>query len=363
VLSIEVIGKGLIVMYKKNKLMFFSLISIAIGITVAFIVIEIVLRILGIGYGRSAHISDPFLHHVNPKDFTFVAHSPSGEFEPFVLEYNKEGFRQRPIKNMNSVYRIALLGDSFTLSRELPYEKTFAGLLENACLENTSIYNFAVASYNPILYLVQWEREVKKFKPTHVILQLYTNDIADDTELSKIAQYDKDGKIIAIPGPGDDLLRKLAFKSYVIRYVVKLYLQLEWALENRNNPTLRAIGEYIESNPEITDLSFSYVKKLADIVSQYGAEFAITVIPSKYLMTGDSYDSQELEFSDKWKQWAEMNNIKFIDLVIPFHEASKSGKKLFFTNDIHFNENGSAVTADVIIKEYPRFFKTMNYFK
>ena len=343
------------------KKVLFPLVACIVGIAVALVITEIGLRIKGIGYGRSGHISDPYLHHVNPKNFSFTAHSPSGDFDPFLFKYNEHGFRQRESKDKQQMqYRLALLGDSYTLARELPYEKTFAGMLEAASNSKTRVYNFSVASYSPIHYLVQWKRIISQFKPTHVIVQLYINDISNDREMSKIAVFSENGELEAIPGPKNDWLKVIAMKSYVVRFIFKLFLQLQWRYSNRNTAEQKVIDGFIEINPKISETSLKYITQLFELVTDAGAAFALTVVPSKYRVRGGSYTPDDLEFSDKWKIWAKKHDISFIDLVTPFHAEKKQGKKLFFDHDIHFTEDGCAVVTTEIQKKFPELF-TLNY--
>ena len=46
---------------------------------------------MGMGFGNSPMEPDPILHHVHPRNYSFVQQHPSGELGGFEIEYNDEG--------------------------------------------------------------------------------------------------------------------------------------------------------------------------------------------------------------------------------------------------------------------------------
>lgn len=345
---------------KKNRQVIFYTITIFIGALIPVLVLEIVLRILGLGYGRSGHISDAYLHHVNPSSFEYVAHSPAGEFEKCVVKYNSYGFRQN---NMETVAQkkkiIALLGDSYTLSRELAYDSTFAGRLESRLADSCGIINFGVASYSPLLYLVQWKRVISQYRPSHVVVQLYVNDTDDDRDYLRHAKYSEDKKtVVSVSGPSSSemVIKQLVMKSYFLRFVFKTWLQIKWLVLHADEFGNK-VGGFIEPNPEIPEISKTSLLQLASAVQASGAQFIITVIPSKCRMQGENCDTSKAEFSDRWRDWSYENGIKFLDLVPSFREAAKQ-EKLFFDRDIHLNSFGSSIVSREVMKVWPELFIT-----
>ncbi len=69
----------------------FRLFAIGFGLVLAAILSEIALRAMNMGFGNSPMEPDPVLHHVHPKNYSFVQQHPSGELGGFEIEYNAEG--------------------------------------------------------------------------------------------------------------------------------------------------------------------------------------------------------------------------------------------------------------------------------
>lgn len=321
----------------------------------SFLAIELVLRIFGIGYGHCPIIADPILHHVNPKNYIFLSHTPSEEFGGFYVYYNSEGLISNPnSRNLKCDYvnkdLLVFFGDSFVAALQVPYAQSFIGLLEKRLEENTCIKNYGVDSYSPLLYYLQWKYYVSKIKPHKVFMLLSANDIDNDRFYISQAKFSTTGDLIAVDGGHADKLTILLRKSYLARLLRRAYLKVKYAIENRHIHNKKRIGQFIEENPEISELTSTYILKIAEEVKKSGGEFILMAVPSKYnhfnRITNDLG-----EFSKKCEIWAKNNSIEFIDLVGPFHKAYQDiGKKLFLNKDIHFNKYSHQTIANVTEK-------------
>lgn len=341
----------------------FKIATVFVSVILALLIIEIVLRMLDLGYGHIPLDSDPVLHHAHPKNYVYTVHDPRGEYGGHKIYFDQEGYISNPANRYtasvedgqdNAKHRIAFMGDSFTEAMQLGYEDTFIGILESSAGSDAVLKNYGVSNYSPIIYLLQWREQVREFKPTHVILQLYSNDISEDESSSKNAVYSENEELVAIAGERQGY-NKLLRTSYLVRLIRKIQLQISWVLENWNQKK-QVVGGLVEENPELTEMSTGFVLKLADEVRQAGAEFVLMVVPSKYRLVSNGYNDPEPEFSDKWKGWAKNNSIEFLDLVPSFIEADKMGQELFYEEDIHLNSNGHNITAGQIKKKYPSVF-------
>lgn len=87
------------------------------SVLVAAIVVEVSLRILGIGYGSVHMASSAVLHHVHPRDYRFVSYHQSREYGGHVVYYDEAGRRADPIGTVADQPRhevsVAVMGDSF----------------------------------------------------------------------------------------------------------------------------------------------------------------------------------------------------------------------------------------------------------
>ncbi len=339
---------------KKALLLF--LLTIFLFIFVSF---EIILRCAGMGYGDPPCNADPFMHHVHPSNYRQYCHTPSGEYGGFSIYYNEEGLDDDPneIKKgeaIKSKNRVAFLGDSFVEARQVAYDKKFTTLLKSdTSQKHLQIKNYGVSSYSPSLSYIQWRRQVSQFKPTHVFLLLYSNDVRNDNQYMQNAIYDDNKKLAAIPGPPERAYIWLR-NFYIIRYIRKIYLQAMWVYKgNAEGPV---VGGHVEENPNLLE------SKTAEIVLNLNVEvkknkgkFILMAVPSKYNLQGEGQKIED--FATKCQSWAAQKGIDFIDLKEAFSNYSNTHKtKLFFDVDIHFNEQGHEVVAETIKKSFPKLF-------
>ncbi|MEI6066018.1 MAG: SGNH/GDSL hydrolase family protein [Methylococcaceae bacterium] len=341
-----------------KKRIVFPIIVFTISTLIALSIAEISLRILKIGYGNAPEESHPIFHHVHPAEYRFLSHNPTGEYGGHEIYYDADRLVANPsetnTKNTSSTCRVAFLGDSFTEAAQVTYNDSFVGLTEHNT--NCSIKNYGVSSYSPIFYLLQWRQIVKEFKPTIVIVQLYSNDVSADEAYMAMAKKDVNGDAVAVPGPEGSWITSQLRKSYLMRLLRKVQLQLLWIYENREKDKYIVAG-MVEENPDITKLSASLIKTLAREVEASGAQFILTVVPSKFKIVNSIWDSQTPQFSDKWRLFSQENNIRFLDLTKSFEAEAKNGAQLFFNSDIHFTVNGHRIVASELSKQFPNIIQ------
>ena len=261
----------------------FAFITLILSTMFALALAEIVLRLLEIGYGNAPLEAHPVLNHAHPKDYTFLSHTPSNEYGGFHVYYGHDGRTisasewKMPSLQPDRVCRVAFFGDSLPNLVKSRSKNSFVGLIprHSAC----EVRNYGVSSYSPIFYLSQWRHEVKEFRPTMVIVQLYSNDVGGDADFAKSAQLDADGLPTAIPGPPDNVITRMLRNSYVARLVRKAQLTAQWWL-SRDSQQMQVVGGFVEENPDISAFSSKLMKALAKDVRGSGAGFAFFVVPS-----------------------------------------------------------------------------------
>ncbi len=336
-----------------------AVLSVCFGLLVAFGLGEIILRLMAIGYGNAPLVSDPYLHHVHPLNYRFVSHTPSGEYGGHEVYYDEQGRVSNPVvsdRNDASVRpKMAFMGDSFTEAGQVAFADSFVGIMATKLEGRVDVRNYGVSSYSPILYLLQWRKIVRNYRPDHVIVLLYSNDIADDRQRTRAAEFSTDGQLLALPGPSGGWLTSMLRKLYLARFLRKVQLQLKWMIENQATEKSITAG-LVEENPEISDLSSHYMESLSKEISAVDGDLTIMVVPSKYRLSHSGLVSNKPQFSDKWKSWAAQRSINFIDLVKGFSQAAAQGEKLFFEKDIHYNENGHSAVAKALQSHFSELF-------
>lgn len=317
---------------------------------------EIVLRILGIGYAYSRVEPDPVLHHVHPPGFSYVRHDRSGEVENHRVAFDEEGRvvdpdGPAPRPAGEARYRVAFLGDSFVEALQVPYRESFVGRLEGWASEETRVANFGVSSYSPILYRLQWGREVAGFRPTHVVLLLYGNDVRNDEEYGRLARYDATGELVAVPGPRLTWWKRFARNSYVLR--ILRMMQMRW--EHRGEGGEAEVGGHVEENPELSPETIAHLDALREEIEASGATLIVMAVPSRYALRNGSLPEGAPEFSDSVEAWARGAGVRYVDLAAAFRRA-RSRMPLFLEQDIHFNRTGNEVVAETVSEALPELF-------
>jgi hypothetical protein len=339
----------------------FRLTALGLGLLLAFVVVEVGLRVTGMGFGNSPMEPDSFLHHVHPKNYRFIQQHPSGELGGFEIRYDDEGRVARgdgatPSSSAgSSMCRVAFMGDSFTEAGQVPYTASFPGLLEEAARGTCDVRNYGVRSYSPAIYLVQWTRDVRLWKPTHVFLLLFGNDVREDVTYMQSATVDANGMPVAIAGPSDGWLVSRLRESYTARFARLIYLRLSWMWQFRGQEHTIVSG-VVEENPDLPKLSTDLLLELNRRVRAEGARLVVMVVPSRYRLMGDGKIAIGEDFHHKVKSWAGPAGIEFLDLFDAFARGSGNDAELFFRQDIHFTEEGNALAAAVIGRAFPELF-------
>lgn len=154
------------------------LLSLA-GVIFALAVAEIGLRLIGVSY--------PEFHRLDTTRGWAARPGVAGwwtvEGKAYVAN-NGAGFRDREhgLAKPDGVYRIAVLGDSFTEARAIPLDETYwsiAGERLAACLGSpVEMLNFGVNGYGTAQELITLKDHALAYEPDMVLLALYTgNDI------------------------------------------------------------------------------------------------------------------------------------------------------------------------------------------
>ena len=305
---------------------------------------EATLRWFELGYNNNPQVSDAFHHHAHPRNFTFRSYDPWGEFGGHLVRYDSKGRTVNPRGDGPANREVAILGDSFVEAVEVPFDDSLVGQLQVAAAGTATVRNYGVASYSPLLYTIQWDRDIRASKPVFVVVVLFSNDIVDDADYARLAVRDASGRVLAIGGPPDDPLRVTLRRSYVARLGSLAYRRAAAWLTRENGGQLE--GSFREEFPSMTSLTSSSLLTLHREVRASGARFALTVVPSRTAVrTGRPADA---EFSLTVQRWAESRGVPFIDLLGPFLAAAPRGDPLFFASDIHWTPSGHRVAATAI---------------
>ena len=321
-------------MIKKNLILTMS------AIIIALILCEILLRLLGLGYNYNPTDSSKTHHHKLVKNFYFTSYSSINEWINVDVYSDEEGYRINPFKKLNKdkLNKIAFLGDSFTLASQVDYNKSYVGLLEN--LPNSYLKNFGNNSYSPVIYLVQVLNDLEKFKPTHVIIQIFANDIYNDNYYIKFADTNNVNKLKYISGEDKNIIIPLYRYFYLLRFARKIYLSFTY---KKDDPLVKdQKNEFYNNINNSNNITHKAIKRINNLSKEHNFKLYYFYIPNKHFVADNACCEKNSNYQTLKKF---IGKEKFIDIS---KNISKNTNKIFFKEDIHLNNLGHKLIAEAI---------------
>ena len=322
----------------------FKILSVCLSVVSVFVFTEILLRINGLGYDNAGFENSSVFHHEHKKDYVFVNDNPASSLPLFEIYYDDDGCVSSSDYEEKDLPLIVLMGDSYLEGAQVSFDSSLTHGLQKEFQSTYRIKNYAVGSYSPIIHNLLWKNKIKYLKPEKVILQLYVNDVAEDSLYLTKAKYNSSGELIAIDGGEQSFIRSIARSFYVFRWLRKYYMQ--WRFNLIEDKSKFKIGDrFAEADSYFKNTETEIqLRQLSESIIQEGVELILVVIPSRYRhMTDDSYKPK---FYKEIKDWS-YERCRFLDLQIRFDQEKP--RSLFFEDDIHFNSKGHKVVLEEFI--------------
>ena len=294
---------------------------------------------------------------------------------------NSLGFKDKENREINlkkSKYRVLFMGDSFTEGIYLKYEDTFVGMVDSA-LGNKSIeiLNGGRSGYSPIIYYTKTKYllEINKLEFDEMILFLDLSDFENEVrhyELSidqRVISRNKSNKNL-----GKDIdqfftiknlkkgIRKNTTVTFHISNFIKDMIKYEpkktilTKLNTNSNWDRYSKKELSEENIEFyKGLSHmkTYMNLLVELLKQHNICITIAVYPWPAQIYGKQYE----EWTDFWNDWANENNVNYLDYFPDFINLKDSLtvneilKKYYIPNDFHFNRAGNKMLSIKVLDQ------------
>lgn len=156
------------------------------SILIALGIFEVVVRLTGLAT-PNVYVFAPYRGwKLSPGAF-----SPSRGPGNAEVRVNREGLRgpERSVTKPPDVFRVAVLGDSFTEAEQVPYKDTFCVVMQHRLAASPAlagkriqVLDFGVDGYGTAQEYLTLTRHVWKFSPDFVVLAVFTgNDIRNDS--------------------------------------------------------------------------------------------------------------------------------------------------------------------------------------
>ncbi len=332
-----------------GRVLMFRIASALLALMFCVVVLEVALRLLGLGYGHSPDVGHPVFHHWNPTDYDTVVWSPQDDYGGFSMHFNSAGCAMSGELPPLTQPSLVFLGDSFTLARQVREEKRFANLVGEQL--GMPVVNLGNGSACPLLSRLQLEWFADRISPAAVVYQLYSNDITGERDMRKLARSDAAGRIVAVPGENTPIWVRVGRAVYVVRWMRMHYLAWQFEREMQRRGGDAEVKAWAPLHPKPLEESYPAAERrqveesileLANICRARNWPFFLCVIPDR----GALLEKKPDHFADYFQQFAEAHNLNFIDLASRFR--SYPPRELFFRIDIHLTETGHRAAAEAI---------------
>jgi hypothetical protein len=331
-----------------------GLLSIGVGCALAMFLLEIGLRLKGMGETRVIY------HEVLGKVYREDISNTQG----FLTPEFPDDFR-------NNKLRIVLLGDSFTVTSYLPKGKRFGEQLTNALkMNNAQVFNLAVDGYGTNESLLAWKLYGLSLNPAISVYNFYMNDIRDNMLLRHKFTVTNDG-IVSHLGKASwkkEIEIKVRLRSALANqlYEAKEKLLNRLNLLNNDAGTLNVedyvqVERYLLSNKhdgiidEEWNLMALRLKWWTDQNRAIGSIPILVYTPTRdEVDITDSYADLTMSYpatgavQARLKALCENLGCLFFDLTAKFIEAERSGHRLYLNRDPHWNSEGVQFGAGLL---------------
>jgi len=365
-----------------KKKIVFSIITGSVGIAIALLVAEILLRVLGIS-SEIAYL---------PNSNYGWSHAPGAQYskvtegERIPITINSFGLRDREFEYTKDAgtFRVLVLGDSFMEALQVATESTFAKQLEARLASSNAgefsqieVLNSGVSGFGTDNELLYFKAEGSGFGADLVLTALYVgNDIRNnwhELEIIDAGRHRKpyftieQGKLTLNANPNDVSGRFSTKAKIFLNRNSRLY-----AFARRLRDALSARARIAEQGMPLDWQIFATERppswghawqvtdkillQLKDEVERSGASLLVMVIPTMFQVHDDYWTAPggdqawDLEMPNLMlHRILEKHDIDYVDLLPHFRaNAAEDRKQLYLQNDAHWNESGHRIAADVV---------------
>jgi lysophospholipase L1-like esterase len=306
------------------------------------------------------------------------------------------------VKDPN-IYRILMLGDSFTMGKGVQDDETFSSILEESLKskklkikgKTVQVLNAGVNSYAPIISFLQLKKQLWKLEPDLVVLNLDMSDLIQELAYRNAANYGDDGEIIGVSGaspttwlwflgalpPKEDEDKESKIRSAAITLEIRRWI-------NRHLFITRLLSLWIDGvfkeSEEITidntvtlrygnllkhtlaadesdikeqwEKVFDSIKKIKKYCDDHDIDFLLTIYPWAHQVNDKEWASGRKDFipdnssiSDRSiytiLDLAEKENIKILNVFRSFRSYNDTAP-LYFNHDMHWTPKGHQLMAE-----------------
>lgn len=282
-----------------------------------------------------------------PSDIPGLGYRLARNYSTGSFQTDEFGFRRRPRSGAPVMRSILLLGDSVAFAGGVPYEQSFASLLEDQLSrtleEQVVVQNTGTPGYNSVQELILLKDLQKSVKPNLVMLQFCMNDYLDPVAITADNSLDA----TASGGGGETSLLSIMNRSRALFFLKEKVKDLEKLYPERFPVALHYI-HYIHKRSG-WQRAKDAIEQMAETAKQMDARFVLVIFPVE----------QQLRIGDRGPQddliaFAKSHSIEVLDLYPIMLQHWR--EHLFFdysveqhvVDKVHLNQRGHQLVAGEI---------------
>ena len=356
-------------------------------------------------------VPDPALGWVLEADANYVYQMPEAVVH---VSYNSQGWHdvEHEVKKPDGVFRILILGDSFMEAYSVELEDAFPRRVEalaRSAGSNTEVINAGVAGYGTLQEYLMFEENGQLYAPDLVLLGfLVANDLMNNSaeiesllgpgraqrDARPFLNPDEPAAWMIIPGDFDGAQRryvqqreflanqraKLTERVIALRMLHETIRKIAKAEENPESGSsveqrtieaeeLALLGvNYCGEPVEYTrawDTTERILSRLKSDVEALGAQLVVFTVPGLEEVSLESYEAvngriafpeklciEEAPGHQRLSQILTELDIEMIPLLPEFRRVMREdGALLYRLSDQHWNPDGHALAADLVVTE------------
>lgn len=372
-------------MLSKNSTKLFSFVVPIISTLLTVLVIEV-----GFNLFHPIPFSIERSMYFEPNQYTGYKLKPNstGYFRnEITAQANKHGHRDDfvPLKKPDGVFRILLLGDSFTVGANVRQSQTYAAILEKSLNDNSAtpieVINTGVGGWEPFHYAEYYEHYGRQFSPDLVLIGLFVGNDA----YNQINDFDQT-RTAVLGRRVSQKSKKSPFihaKIFLYKYSNIVRLALNKGPVQRNplrkncsdfNEQFIEIQRYRLNNHLIRSVdqenkvknSIYQITRVKELVDKDSIPLRVILIPDENQLNiklqqaiVSSENFSKYDFDMPQTMLLEMFNYKGISVtdLLPFF---RDDSRCLYMNDTHWTPKGHTLAATIIQNDIIRDKTSLN---
>ena len=334
-------------------------------------------------YHKKQRVRHDFFHHTLAPNIDYKKTGWGPKI--YRLCTDEWGLKYKCNTKSKNTYKLAIIGDSFVEGIGIPYEETFAGIINLKTIPE--IANLGVSSYSPKIYYSKLKYFIEKgFKFNHVIIFVDVSDLIDDMNSyvllsdGKVRDKKWNKKIEWYINAKFPVLDQLIFKftkNNRYRATDTILTPLKIFISNENlkiedikkiydkKMNLRAMWTYtnetkIKGYDYGIDQGIEEQIRTMDMIYDYLTDrkikLSIAVYPWPQTILYDVPYNKHVKI---WEEFCKRRCVNFINHYPLFMNINDSDekkieiiKKYYQLGDIHFNAEGNKLIAEDFLKKF-----------